>query len=188
MSRKHVEINPECGRRLKDLLVRNEVSQRSLAEKLDYEPQHISNVVRGLRRLTPDMACNIKKIFPAVRVEWLLCQDDYETQEKKDLAAKEAWKESERLDVFYEQNFKCFIDSIEALSGYGLHSQGTDILLGEYITVSDETGRSVGCVSVESLSKLREELEHYASYLVNLLIKSEMMPLPTSKTEVNGNG
>ena len=33
----------------------------------------------------------------------------------------------------------------------------------------------------EKKDKMREELEHYASYLVNLLVKNDMVSLPVSK-------
>lgn len=68
MSRKHIEIDPERGRRLKSLIVKSKVTQYSIAEKLCYEPQHISNIVRGKRQLTEELAQRIvDEIFPSMR-------------------------------------------------------------------------------------------------------------------------
>ena len=81
----------------------------------------------------------------------------------------------------YDNAFRLFIDGIEDKSGFGLRSQGDDILIGEYIVVTDKTGKAVGAVPTEAFDKMREELEHYASYLVNLLVKNDMVSLPVSK-------
>lgn len=187
MPKRKVEINPECGERLRLLLLGNGVKQRELAERLEVDEKHISAIVRGRRRLTPEMAQTIAAMFPPIRAEWLLCRDGYKTQDEKDIAAKAAFDENRRVEELYNKAFRLFIDGIEDSSGLGLQSQGSDILLGDYIAVSDKTGRLIGCIPVESFNKLREELEHYASYLVNLLVKNEMRPLPHSKG-VNENG
>lgn len=189
MSRNHVEINPECGRRLKELLILKGVTQLDLAEKLSYKPQHISNIVCGKRSLTLDIAHRIKsEIFPAVRVEWLLCIDDFMTEEDKEYEAKRAWEERNETITFYDKVFRCFIDSIEDLSGYGLHSQEADSFIGNYIPVSDASGKKIGAIPAESFDHLKQEIENFASYSINLLIRNEMISLPNSAPggEVNG--
>lgn len=181
MSRKHIEIDPECGRRLKSLIVKNGISQLYLAGELGYEPQHISNIVRGKRRLTPDLAQEIVyKVFPHINVEWLLCKSDCETIADKEKHSREVWEENQKLDFFYDKIFRCFIDSIEDLCGYGLHSQGTDLLIGDYIAVSDTNGKKVGAIPAESFDRLRHEIENFASYSINQLIKNEMVEFPKS--------
>lgn len=180
--RKHIEVKSECGMRLSLLLKEHHVTQKHLAELLGYEPQHISNIVRGKRRLTEDFAERVSgEIFGDVRPEWLMCRDDFKTEAEKEEFSKKKWEESQKLEVYYEEIFRCFIDSIEDVSGYGLHSQGVDDLIGEFIVVTDKSGQNVGAVPVESFYKLRDEVEHYASYLVHLLIKNEMQHLPITK-------
>lgn len=182
MPRKPVEVNQECGPRLKLLLKERDITQKDLAARLGYEPQHISNIVRGNRRLTGDIADRItREIFPDVRPEWLLCRDDFKTQAEKELAAKAEWEAEQETCRLYDKVFRLFIDGIEDKSGVGLHSQGVDSLIGEYIVVTDKTGKAVGVVPAEAFDKMREELEHYASYLVNLLVKNKMVSLPVSK-------
>ena len=93
MPRKPVEVNRECGQRLKLLLKERNITQKDLAVRLGYEPQHISNIVRGNRRLTGDIADRItSEIFPDVRPDWLLCRDNFKTQAEKELAAKAEWE------------------------------------------------------------------------------------------------
>lgn len=182
MPRKPVEVNQECGQRLKLLLKERDITQKDLAARLGYEPQHISNIVRGNRRLTGDIADRItREIFPDVRPEWLLCRDDFKTQAEKELAAKAEWEAEQETCRLYDKAFRLFIDGIEDKSGVGLHSQGVDSLIGEYIVVTDKTGKAVGAVPAEAFDKMREELEHYASYLVNLLVKNNMVSLPVLK-------
>ena len=182
MPRKPVEVNQECGQRLKLLLKERDITQKDLAARLGYEPQHISNIVRGNRRLTGDIADRItREIFPDVRPEWLLCRDDFKTQAEKELAAKAEWEAEQETCRLYDKAFRLFIDGIEDKSGVGLHSQGVYSLIGEYIVVTDKTGKAVGAVPAEAFDKMREELEHYASYLVNLLVKNDMVSLPVSK-------
>ena len=182
MPRKPVEVNQECGQRLKLLLKERNITQKDLAARLGYEPQHISNIVRGNRRLNGDIADRItREIFPDVRPEWLLCRDDFKTQAEKELAAKAEWETGQEIARLYDKAFRLFIDGIEDKSGFGLHSQGVDSLIGEYIVVTDKTGKAVGAVPAEAFDQLREELEHYASYLVHLLVKNSMVSLPVSK-------
>lgn len=179
MSRKHIEIDPECGRRLKSLLAKNKVSQCSLAEKLGPEPQHISNIVRGKRRLTPDLAQRIvDEVFPSINVEWLLNRSDCETIEEKERYSQKVWEENHKAALLYDKAFRCFIDGIEDLCGYGLHSLGTDLLIGDYIAVNDKTGKKVGVIPAESFQNLQSEVENYAAYLIQRIIKTEMEPMP----------
>lgn len=182
MQRKPVEVNQECGQRLKLLLKERNVTQKDLAARLGYEPQHISNIVRGNRRLTGDFADRLtRELFPDIRANWLLCRDDFKTQVEKELAAKAEWEAGQETARLHDNAFRLFIDGIEDKSGVGLHSQGVDSLIGEYIVVTDKTGKAVGAVPDEAFDKMREELEHYASYLVNLLVKNDMVSLPVSK-------
>ena len=71
MPRKKVEVNPECGLRLKWLLRERGIKQIELAKKLNYEPQHVSSIITGKKRLTPETAYQIADMF-RVRAEWLL--------------------------------------------------------------------------------------------------------------------
>lgn len=184
-----IERDKECGLRLKSLLAKRNVTQRSLAKTLNYEPQHISNIVRGERRLTFDLAQRIvDELFPDINVEWLLKRSDFETIAEKEQYSQKMWEEKHKAEMLYDKVYRYFIDGIEDLCGYGLHSQGTNLLIGDYIVVSDSTGGEVGIISVESFNKLREEIENFASYSINRLIKQEMMAIPKSEMDGEDNG
>lgn len=183
MPRKKVEINPECGLRLKWLLRESGIKQIELARKLNYEPQHVSSIITGRKRLTPETAYQIANMFH-VRAEWLLCQDDYRTLEEKESSSQKAWEDAQRVSAFYDKNFRCFIEGLEDMRGYGLHTGESDALIGEYIAVTNAIGDFVGAIPAESFQRLRTEIEDYASYLVQRIIKTEMGPVPQSGREL----
>lgn len=81
MGRKHTKINAIRGERLKALLEEKGIDQKVFAEKIGYTPEHISYIINGKRNLTQDAAEGIVKIFPEIRVGWLLGYDDYETDD-----------------------------------------------------------------------------------------------------------
>ena len=172
MGRTRVEINPESGKRLKEYLVKHRITQAELAERLGYDTKHISNICTGLRRLTPEMAQRIQREYGNVSADWLLCNEE------------NIWNESENAEVFYNRIFRCFIDGIEDISGYGLHSLGSDILIGDYIIVSDKDGKKVGAITEEMFDSFRREIENYASYQLQLLVKNHMEALPLNGGEV----
>ncbi len=85
MPRKRINPNPLSGQRVKELLKERkaegkQASQEWLAEQLDISTVYLSDIVRGIKRLTPEMAMKIIKIFPSVRMEWLLGEDDFKTE------------------------------------------------------------------------------------------------------------
>lgn len=69
------------------------------------------------------------------------------------------------------------------MRGYGLNTGESDSLIGEYIAVTNAIGDSVGAIPAESFRRLRTEVEDYASYLVQRIIKTEMGPVPQSGRE-----
>lgn len=85
MGRKKSEINLESGKRLKQWLHDQHITAKFLCEKIGYTPQYISDVIRGKKPLTTDLAKRIENasleipIDERVRAEWLLCEDNFET-------------------------------------------------------------------------------------------------------------
>lgn len=86
MGRKKREINTESGKRLKQWLKEQNITAKRLSERINYTPQYLSDIITGKASLTPDLARIIKNAFPEiplderVRTEWLLCEDDFETE------------------------------------------------------------------------------------------------------------
>ena len=68
MPRKRINPNPLSGQRVKELLKERkaegkQASQEWLAEQLDISTVYLSDIVRAIKRLTPEMAMKIIKIF-----------------------------------------------------------------------------------------------------------------------------
>jgi len=87
MGRKHVEINAECGKRVKKWLERAECTQKQLAERINWQQQNISRVITGNARLTIDRAKEISDKIPDkdgehVLVDYLLCNIDSMTEKE----------------------------------------------------------------------------------------------------------
>ena len=85
MPRKRVEPNPLSGERIKKLLNGHKVdgkraTQEWLAEELNFTSVYLSDIVRGKKRLPPELAIKIAKLFPPTRIEWLLGEDDFQTE------------------------------------------------------------------------------------------------------------
>ena len=178
MPKKKVEINPECGRRLKSLLQKRGIKQCNFADELHIDPKHLSAIISGKRRLTPDNAQAIADMLPPVRSEWLLCKDDYETEKEKEYATEKKRKEEYKAVEFYDKAFRCFVEGLEDLRGYGISTNEESFLCGECVTVTDANKRRVGILPISAYQQFQAEVEHYASYLIRNLIKNEMLPLP----------
>ena len=81
MPRPKLEINPICGKRLKQVCQEQGITQKQLSKKIHLSEQGISAIVQGNARLTGDMANRVIEVFPQYRVEWLLGYDDMPTEE-----------------------------------------------------------------------------------------------------------
>lgn len=141
MGRKPLEINPECGKRLKQWLEESGHTAQELAKAIYYTPQHLSSVITGRKRMTPDLAEKIaywaraKQAAAhkndvglilyrdmAVRAEWLLCKDDYMTQEDIDAVDEEKVGEAEKADA-----------SLASLLREGFEAMGYSLRFDEYV-------------------------------------------------------
>ncbi len=103
MAKKLFEINPECGKRLKSWLKTSGYTEREVAEAIGYSLQHLSGVVTGRKRMTPEFAEALERwskekqeeaikdrkglvvyVDRTVDANWLLCKTDYINQGAKD--------------------------------------------------------------------------------------------------------
>lgn len=72
------ELNPEQGKRLKECLEDEKMTQKELAEKSGYTKQYISNIVVGRKNMSLESAEKMAGIL-GVRKEYLLCKDSFKT-------------------------------------------------------------------------------------------------------------
>ncbi len=183
MGRKQVDINPECGKRLKEWLSDANLSQAQLGEKIHYSQQLISDIVRGKRPMSMAFAEKVREetyrpgynIYgeeiaqDAVRVQWLLCLDDYNTDED----SADAW------DNHLEQRWSgawAVLDA--ALKTHGMqrminHPQGEypgyvfQIQAKDCVFYTIVKGKQiVKKLSVDEFFALIARLEKYAEFLL----------------------
>ena len=71
------------GERLKEICKRKELSLNELAERIGYGPAQLYNItaVKSTRNVSKNMAREIKRVFPDIRLEYLLGVDEYMTME-----------------------------------------------------------------------------------------------------------
>ena len=81
MARPKVEINPICGKRLKQICREQGITQFQLSQMINLSQQGISAIVNGHASLTGEMANRVIEKFPQYRIEWLLGHDDIPTEE-----------------------------------------------------------------------------------------------------------
>lgn len=77
----------ESGKRLKELLDEEKMTQVELAELTNYTAQHINNIIKGKRNMSREAAHSFASILE-IDEEYLLCETDYKTiseQFKKDV-------------------------------------------------------------------------------------------------------
>jgi transcriptional regulator with XRE-family HTH domain len=76
--KKKENINKEQGMRLSKIRKSRNITQERLAELTNYSVQTISGIETGSRRMTLESASIFAKHL-GVRLEYLMCQDDYPT-------------------------------------------------------------------------------------------------------------
>lgn len=74
------EINLECVNRLKKLLSDHDTTQTELCKMTGFSMNTISKICNGKSPLTPYVAGEIVKCFPGTRYEWLMGNDEFETE------------------------------------------------------------------------------------------------------------
>lgn len=111
------------GNRLKEMRKANNLTQEQLTEKIQTLPENkgkarseksIGRMERGEMPISPEYAFLISRVL-GCRVEYLLAQDDYET-------------EAERIHAITDEHNSIFgmIETIAQLHGYSISSQEID--------------------------------------------------------------
>ena len=77
--KKRTEINPECAKRLKELLLDRKITQTELHKMTGISLNTISKIINRKSPLTPYIASEIANCFPGIKYEWLLGNSDYKT-------------------------------------------------------------------------------------------------------------
>lgn len=112
MSDRDAKLSKKRGIRVKDLLKEYHMTQTQLSDEIKVSKEHLNAILNGKRTLTLEHAVSIANLFN-VRFEWIMCFDDYRTQEDLIFAAMGANSERRKL-----------IEHLMALSGY-VHKENT---------------------------------------------------------------
>ena len=172
MAGKRVPINWDAVHRVKKLLNDNGKSQEWLAEQLDLSPVTISRLLTGKHSITDDRAKKIANLFPGTRHEWIMGEDDFQTDEEK--LSSMALRNYERADA----EVKAFFSSAKAV-GFDFvftpNNKDTD-----YQIVYDN--ELVGQISCDRWSQMIDDF----LYSTLCLILKDTALTPQFWTKVNG--
>ena len=160
MARPRVKINPERGKRLKNLCEWEGITQQNLAEKIHISQQTVSQMVQGKSTVTEQTAEEIAAAFPKYRKEWLLGFDDFPTEDSKlsDMARM--------IDDIYH-SVLLLVGAIAEKNGY--KRIDTNLARG-MVFASDDGGKLI--ISNEDYEKmLEEEIIAYTDFRFKRLIE-----------------
>lgn len=83
MAKRKQEINPKSAERLKELCKRFNTTQTAISEAACTTQNTLSKIAQGKQAMSYRVASDIASAFPGVRVEWLMGNDDYMTDEEE---------------------------------------------------------------------------------------------------------
>lgn len=163
------EVSPIRGKRMKEIIDREGITQAQLAEVLGVGEVHLSNVANGKRRLTDKRAEKIIALYPGYRLSWLLGYDDYMTEED---ALRTPLKQAVQRDTIWKIAVECTLQNM----GYTVQLNGADGLntadealenLGDvsYAAV-DRNGKVCAECGAETYYALLREIGDFAEFLI----------------------
>ncbi|MGN0323618.1 MAG: helix-turn-helix domain-containing protein [Oliverpabstia sp.] len=149
-----MEINVECGKRLKRARMENGYSQVDFAEITHYSKQTICYIENGKRPLCPDAAQLFAKKL-GVREEYLLCEDDFKTVDDL-LSVKEL-----RSRLWFSSWFKLF---------FGTEYDLTNLENGNFAITSDKERKICTTKELEHLHETLNILEETKKNIIRSFI------------------
>lgn len=123
-----VELGKKRGARVKQLLKEKKMRQSDLADLINCTPEHLCAMLNGKRTITNETAQQIADVFKPVRREWILCEDDYRTEQEKNYSQfcdwNNEWKRrlagvqilaslsGYEIEIFQTNTSKCEIETV----------------------------------------------------------------------------
>lgn len=180
MARIDPKINKERGKRVKELLESENKTQVWLAEQLYLQPEHLNMMLNGKRNLGEDKIQAIARLFPDVKLDWLLGISDYRTDWEH---FSDALSQCEREGDLLMIGFKAFAQ----LSGYSITFTSPPTLHGEKRTAPVEewlkmvkdgytisNGEKAAIISIEDMNHLQNEICDFVEFKLDRLCKNEV--------------
>lgn len=152
------ELNIICGERLRKCIEEKNMKQKDVAAAAHFTEQHISNIVKGKCKLTTDTARALADVL-GVRMEYLLCEDDYKTKLDYYLSSMKNMKEIDN----------CLCKILDC-KGYSLHhDEYTENEKPYKVIVIDST--EIEDAPENELNKLIERKLYLADEQTNFALK-----------------
>ncbi|EXG86236.1 putative transcriptional regulator [Clostridium sp. ASBs410] len=158
------KLNPEQGKRLNECLKDIRMAQKELAQKSGYTQQYISNIVVGKKNMSHESAEIFANIL-CVRKDYLLCQDDFKTDNAKRRCSFDYYDEYDKfvssiLNHFGISVIKSIVRTKEGKSFVMTDNPRVigyeDILVGKKIKISGEVQTPISinvCIEVGGIQK-----------------------------------
>lgn len=174
MQNNDTELSKKRGRRIKSLLKDHNMRQIDLASAIVWSPEHLSAVLNGRRTLTTEMAVSIAALFPPVRYQWLMGEDDFRTEEDRFSHILDKMEDSAKtFHSLFKGIASNFNYEIKLLDPKMLDENHIAAITDPCYAIVDR-GKVIACISFDEYSRLRNEIAHYSSYLFgNLLTKTK---------------
>lgn len=158
------------GERVSWLRKRHNWTQEQLADALHVEPNYISMIETGKRKLPVKRAKEIALLFPPLRYQYLLCEDDYET-------------DGDLLDALIDGHRERYEKRISALRilasmrGFGISLDSSGYVIGpsegyEDIYRIERDGKKIYAPYTEIMEWI-EDISDYAELKMNRLLKQK---------------
>lgn len=91
MARTRQKVNPKSADRLKQFYREHKITQERLSEVTGISQNTLSRIANGKAALSHVVATEIVKVFPDIRVEWLMGLDDYRTENERTFSLFSDW-------------------------------------------------------------------------------------------------
>lgn len=156
-----MDINIECGQRLKKCRLLSGYTQEALGNRANYKKETVCMFERGKRKLSVDAANNFAKVL-GVRADYLLCRDDIIFAEEKSKSNTTNYQKANCFDTllnFYNYELYEIPESEEEASGKDILD--TPMKLSKGYIIKNPLNKLFYC-SNQMLNELIEDVMDYA--------------------------
>lgn len=169
MAKTKQEINPKSAERLKQLYIEHDITQFWLSKETGISQNTLSRIANGKTALSYSVASLIAKAIPGVNPHWLMGEAKYPSG-KEEMIAK-AKKHRSNAKVRYD-----FMQYIFESNGYSFKylpksREIPGIELEEDFYSAIENNVVTSCITISEFRNLVNEMENYASYLVQKAVE-----------------
>lgn len=153
------------GARISTLATLYHVKLKDIASAINISSSHMYNIVSGSRKLRYEDAKKIAEIYPPVRVEWILGEDDYFSADDVEEARKQSISgQAGRIRLF---------EDMARLAGYRFSETEDKEATDDTIEIRQGHGAFIECSRDEEREIADEVLEFVQFKLQRLFERSQ---------------